>query len=300
MTSLTLIQGGPGWRRTWNRRLGEGRGRIVILNGVAREHYGGDREGAFSIKWMPKGSSVYRVEGASHRLSSDHAVILNARQPYELEFTSRAGSESLCVFFTDDLVARAWRDLNAPDELDAGEDDGDGALPEFPDLVFRPTEPVAKRLASLRDGYQHPDPSILPGEEEMLGLLVRLLTTARDHGRAASRLPAAKASTQRRLAARIERARELIEYSEEAPSLDALAEASALSKFHLLRSFKAAYGCTPSAYWRGRRLDRARTLLRGASMSVAEIGQALGYESVSAFIRAFRRHFGVNPSAVRA
>ncbi len=302
MTRLTFIQGGPGWRRTWSRDLGgaSGASAILVLNGHAREHHGGDREGAFSIKWMPRGSSVYRVEGASHRISAGRAVILNARQPYELEFTDRAASESLCVFFSNDLVAQAWRDLFRPELIEAEGLDGAETLPEFPDLVFRPADAVAARIAALRDGYGHPDPAAAPREEDLLGLLIGLLRTARAHGETASRLPAAKASTRRLLTARVERARELLEHSKDEPSLDALAAASALSKFHLLRSFKAAFGCTPAAYHRRRRLQQAGALLRATPMSVAEIGAALGYESPSAFIRAFRRHFGGNPSAIRA
>ena len=109
-----------------------------------------------------------------------------------------------------------------------------------------------------------------------------------------------KPSTRRLLAARLERARELIEDSAAEPSLGEIAQAAALSKFHLLRLFKAAFGCTPSAYWRARRLDRGRRLLKATPMSVSEIAGALGYESASAFIRAFRRHFGTTPQAFRA
>ena len=46
-------------------------------------------------------------------------------------------------------------------------------------------------------------------------------------------------------------------------------------------------------------MDRAKRLLAATPMSVAAIGEALGYESTGAFIRAFRRHFGVTPSAIR-
>ncbi len=34
-------------------------------------------------------------------------------------------------------------------------------------------------------------------------------------------------------------------------------------------------------------------------MSVTEIACALGYQDPSAFIRAFRRHFGTTPQAIR-
>jgi len=299
MTELTYIQGGEGQRRVWRRRLGEASASsIVVLNGQSREHWVRDPDGAFSIKWMPQGRAIYRTQGVGHMLSGANAVILNQAQPYELEFLDRTGTESLCVFISDDLVAGAWRDLAQLDP--AGEAPPETALiPQFPDLVFRPPPSIASDLAGLRESYGAEDPSELAAEERLLGLVSRLVASAQGHRRMAERLPAAKASTRRLLAGRVERARQLLLDSQAEPTLDQLARASALSKFHLLRLFKAAFGCTPSAYVGRRRMGRARRLLRATPMTVAAIGEALGYESTSAFIRAFRRHFGVTPSAIR-
>ena len=299
MTQLTFIQGGDDGRQVWRRRLGDARSpsAITVLNGKARRHWITDATGAFSIKWMPRGRAVYRSEGASHFLSGAHAVILNQAQPYELEFLEPTGAESFCVFVSDDLVESAWRDIAEPEALD--DEALAGRIPQFPDLVFRPPQAISSSLAQLRDDFCCGDPSGLSAEERMLGLVRELVAAAQGHRRLAGRLPAAKASTRRLLAARVERARELIESSDATPTLDALAQAAAVSKFHLLRLFTAAFGCTPSAYASRRRVERGRRLLEATSMTVAAIGEALGYESTGAFIRAFRRHFGVTPSAIR-
>ena len=300
MTTATYIQGGPGWRRTWRRSLGVGPGQITVLNGRARDYAVRDPLGAFSIKWAPRGRMVYRTDGVSHALSGEHAVILNQAQPYELEFLDRGGTESFCIFFSDELVAQAWRDLSRPDLADDPEPVGARLTETFPDLVSRPPPVIRAALAKLRSGYGRADPSDLAVEEDFVELLSGLVRAAQAHRLRTGRIPAVKPSTRRLLAARLERARELIEDAVEEPSLDAISQASTLSKFHLLRLFKAAFGCTPSAYWRARRLDHGRKLLRATPMSVAEIAEALGYESASTFIRAFRRHFGTTPQAIRA
>ena len=299
MTQVTYIQGGPGWRRVWRRTLGEAPGAITVLNGLARDYAVRDPQGGFSIKTMPRGRAVYRTDGASHPLSGDHAVILNQAQPYELEFLDRQGTESMCVFFSDDLVAQAWRDLARPDLADDPEPVGGGMIQAFPDHVFRPAAAIRQALARLRDGYGRTDPSNIAVEEDFIELLTGLVRAAHADRLRAERIPAVKASTRRLLVGRLERARERIEDSSSEPTLGEIAAAAAISKFHLLRLFKAAFGCTPSAYWRARRLDRGRSLLRATSMSVAEIASALGYEDASAFIRAFRRHFGTTPQAIR-
>lgn len=299
MTQATYIQGGPGWRKTWRRSFGAGAGAVTVLNGHARDYAVRDPHGAFSIKWMPQGRAVYRVDGASHPLSGEHAVILNQAQPYELEFLDRRGTESLCVFFSDELVAQGLHDLERPDLADDAGPVGARLTGTFPDLVFRPGPEVRRALARLRDGFGRADPSALAVEEEHLELLAGLLSAAHAHRLRTERLPAVKPSTRRLLAGRLERAREMLEDSDREPSLGEVAEAAAISKFHLLRLFKSAFGCTPSGYWRARRLDRGRRLLVATSMTVAEIAVALGYEDASAFIRAFRRHFGTTPQAIR-
>jgi AraC-like DNA-binding protein len=300
MTELTYIRGGEAGRRVWRRRLGEpSASAITVLSGQSRQHWVRDPEGAFSIKWMPKGRAIYRTQGASHVLTGADAVILNQAQPYELEFLDRTGTESFCVFISDDLVAAAWHELARLDPAGEAPAPASALIPQFPDLVFRPPASIAAELASLRESFGADDPSELAAEERLLGLVSRLVASAQGHRRMAARLPAAKASTRRMLAGRLERARQMIEDSHGEPTLDELARASALSKFHLLRLFKAAFGCTPSAYVGRKRMHRARRLLRATPMTVAAIGEALGYESASAFIRAFRRHFGVTPSAIR-
>lgn len=299
MTELTYIQGGDDGRRVWRRRLGaaDSPSAITVLNGKARRHWITDATGAFSIKWMPRGRAVYRSEGASHLLSGAHAVILNQAQPYELEFLEPTGAESFCVFVSDDLVESAWRGIAEPDAAD--DELGSGRIPQFPDMVFRPPQTIAAELARLRSDLGDGDPSALAVEERMLGLVRDLVASAQGHRRLAARLPAAKASTRRLLAARVERARELIESSAETPTLDELARVAAVSKFHLLRLFSAAFGCTPSAYAGRKRVERGRRLLEATPMRVTAIAEALGYESPGAFIRAFRRHFGVTPQAIR-
>jgi AraC family transcriptional regulator, activator of mtrCDE len=46
-------------------------------------------------------------------------------------------------------------------------------------------------------------------------------------------------------------------------------------------------------------MERAQGLLRHTHLSVAEVAGRLGYESQSAFAKAFRRHAGVAPRLFR-
>jgi AraC-like DNA-binding protein len=98
----------------------------------------------------------------------------------------------------------------------------------------------------------------------------------------------------------LRRARDLIDLRYAEPlDLAALAREAGYSKFHFARAFAAAYGETPRAYLTRRRLERAKTLLRVANLSVTEICFLVGFESLGSFSALFRRVVGRTPSAYR-
>jgi AraC family transcriptional regulator len=83
-------------------------------------------------------------------------------------------------------------------------------------------------------------------------------------------------------------------------SLTALAAQSGLSAFHLHRMFRAAAGETPKQFTLRLRLDRAALLLLKGEDSVLNVALSCGFGSHESFCRAFRRRFGMRPSAYRA
>ena len=99
----------------------------------------------------------------------------------------------------------------------------------------------------------------------------------------------------------LRRARDLIDRDYTAPlDLDAMARAAGYSKYHFARSFAAAYGETPAAYLTRRRIERAKSLLRGANLGVTEVCYTVGFESLGSFSRLFSQLVGRSPSAYRA
>jgi AraC-like DNA-binding protein len=99
----------------------------------------------------------------------------------------------------------------------------------------------------------------------------------------------------------LRRARDLMDRDYAAPlDLDAVADASGYSKYHFARSFAAAYGESPAAYLARRRIERAKSLLRTANLTVTEVCFMVGFESVGSFSSLFRKLVGQSPSAYRA
>ena len=83
-------------------------------------------------------------------------------------------------------------------------------------------------------------------------------------------------------------------------SLATLAAEAGLSPFHLHRLFVDVAGETPKAYTQRLRLSRAGVLLLTSGQSVLEIALDCGFQSHEVFARAFRKRFGMTPTAYRA
>jgi len=98
----------------------------------------------------------------------------------------------------------------------------------------------------------------------------------------------------------LRRARDLTDRDFAQPlTLDAMARAANLSKFHFARAFAAAYGETPRTYLTRRRMERAKDLLRAANLTVTEVCYLVGFESLGSFSSRFKQLVGQSPSEYR-
>jgi AraC family transcriptional regulator len=86
----------------------------------------------------------------------------------------------------------------------------------------------------------------------------------------------------------------------EPSTLDDVARASGMSRFHLARTFAAVVGQPVVAYARGRRLTEAARRLADGAPDILSVALDAGYGSHEAFTRAFRDQFGLTPEEARA
>jgi AraC family transcriptional regulator, regulatory protein of adaptative response / methylated-DNA-[protein]-cysteine methyltransferase len=97
----------------------------------------------------------------------------------------------------------------------------------------------------------------------------------------------------------LEHVRQLLERADEAPTLQALAEAASLSPSHLQRAFRRRYGMSPAEYHRARRFGQLKTALRkGAAVSDAVYDA--GFGSGSRVYEHSDRLLGMTPASYRA
>lgn len=78
-----------------------------------------------------------------------------------------------------------------------------------------------------------------------------------------------------------------------------LAREVGLSREHLARCFKAAYGQSPGRFCAELRLQRAKDLLQISQASIEQIALQCGYLDPNTFSRAFKAKFGHSPARFR-
>ncbi|MGA6167005.1 helix-turn-helix domain-containing protein [Amycolatopsis magusensis] len=82
-------------------------------------------------------------------------------------------------------------------------------------------------------------------------------------------------------------------------TLAEIAAEAHLSVYHFIRVFRAATGETPHRFLTRLRIERARGLLSGSDLTLAQIADRCGFASPGALSAAFLGHVGVRPSVYR-
>lgn len=78
-------------------------------------------------------------------------------------------------------------------------------------------------------------------------------------------------------------------------SLEDMAQAANISKYHFSRLFTAVMGITPWDYLTKIRMEKAVYLLQTHSYKIYEVAEMVGYTTVNYFDKVFRKSFGTSP-----
>ncbi len=100
---------------------------------------------------------------------------------------------------------------------------------------------------------------------------------------------------------RIENVIEHIQFNlDQDSTIEKLASIACLSPFHFHRIFKGMIGEGVAEFSRRLKIERAAANLRYEQFSITHLAMEAGYDSTDAFTRAFKKQYGVTPSAFRA
>lgn len=115
------------------------------------------------------------------------------------------------------------------------------------------------------------------------------------------RCPGRTLARKRQVMARMQRVRMFMEgNTHRNVRLAELAEVSRFSEWWVSKTYRAIYGETIQESSLRLRMQRARKLLETSSMSIAELGEACGFNDPCSFARLFKRRHGLTASNWRA
>ena len=269
---------GPQQQRAVWRRVSPAPGQVLdLLHARMTEPYAPHVHGVFSIGVCTDGVEVIRYRGGQHYAAPGSVVILEPDEPH-------TGGPAGPGEFT-------YRVMYPAAELLTELLDGDpGWVPWFPEGVVE--DPwLAAGLRRMHAALcAETDP--LAAETRLSWLLGELVR------RHAAAPPAAWTSRECYGVARRVTAR-LADQLREPPALAELAAEAGLSRYQLVRSFRAEVGMPPYAWLAQHRVARARVLLE-RGYRPAEAAIQTGFADQAHLTRWFRRYYGITPGAYRS
>lgn len=273
----------------------------VFLSGRAYRYEAAASAPPLSIKTMDNGVAKYRAGRRHFAVDESGYLVLNDRQPYEIEINSYSLVESFVIFFPQGWAEETLRALTAKEDLLLDQPEGTGAdVINFFEKFTPHDEWVTPVLRRLHTAYKRGPVSDIYLEENLRDLLEGLLRARGQCLREINALPNLRASTRHEIWVRTHRAADFIRAHCEQPlTLKEISAAACLSPFHCLRVFKQVFGKTPGEFVAECRSERAAFLLDRTALPVTEIAAAVGYESLGSFITWFGKHFGRSPLQFR-
>jgi AraC-like DNA-binding protein len=275
-----------------------GRTNAVLWGRGSRGHHVQAYAGPLSLKAVLRGRGVWETDEGRHALDERSWLVLNEAQPHSLTIESGRPVETFCIFFARGYVPRVKAALVRTEAALA--DEPSAVVPHtFREVEHRHGSSLTEALLALRAALQADEDGLIL-EERLLALTRSLVGSEVDLDHAAARLPAVRPSTREEVLRRLLRARSHAEDAlGETLSLDRLAREAAMSPFHFHRAFARAFGETPAAFVRRRRLERARQALLTTDRPVTDVCLDAGFSSLGSFSTLFRAYFGLSPSEAR-
>lgn len=251
-------------------------------------------EQRLSIKAAWGGEERYFIDNRTLTVDDDNYLIVNDRRTYASSLRSVRPVHSFSIFFRPGAAEEVLNGMLTPQDriLERG-----GETPvrsvEFAEHL-RPHDrlvtPVLRHIAfHVEQGVD--DEAWY--DEQLSFLLERMLSSHRVTAQAIQSLAASRAGKRQELYRRLGWGRDFIHANyRRAITIDDMASAACLSKFHFIRLFHALEGVTPYRYLQRKRVAAARRLLSTTDLTHVEIAEQVGFDHRSTMFRHMRRLTG--------
>jgi AraC-like DNA-binding protein len=268
------------FRREFYRRWG--RENCVISGSAHRAEYRVFRQ-MLSIKCVARGTEDYFIDRRRIRVTDGTWLVLNEGRAYGSLLEGPGEAYMFSIFFRPGLAREIAGGLrqSLSQALDSGP--GDPTVDaEFAETLRHHDSSVSPVLRYIQREVAQGMRDELWLEEQCQFLLTRLLRSQQRQPRPLDDISAMRPERRVELLRRLERAEDFMHARlPESISLQDIAAAAHISRFHFLRVFQSVYGVTPVAFLRDLRVRRALALLESTRHGVAEIAMSVGMSRVA-------------------
>lgn len=246
-----------------------------------------------------QGSCNYYINGQKNPIDESKVFFINRGSQLAIKSTE-AGAAPALLFFRSQLPDLVQHSLNYSDEA---------LLENFDNLPYdfsyleriHVNQHLRNTILSLIElGGSSSSFAALKADIEIRTLFEDLLKENREAYKSSQNIQAIKASTRLEIFKRVALAKNWMEENYNAAiNLEDIAAVAAMNSQHFLRMFKQAYCITPHQYLIDLKLRNAKQLLESTKLTINEICQNIGFESVFSFSILYKKRFGLPPSYFR-
>ena len=290
-------------KTNFENRVGEGDLQLkesgwpsVVLNVTTEKTERNNIKAPLSLFTNFSGKSMVRADGKEIVVGPDAFCLVNKGDIYDLSIIED-DTETFNIHFGDQLYTQTSHLVTS-----SHQDLLDNIQPSDPKNHLTCShwrdDRVDQYLKRMKRFYENPNKA---EDEELLlsELLTLMLVKSGERSLGLEKIGAQKASTKKELLSRVSLARDYIhDCFKQRVSIDELASIAMMSKFHFLRVFKEAFGCTPHQYLMNIRLEKAEKLLK-SDMTVEQVAFSIGFEEVNSFYQFYKKRRSATPSQNR-
>jgi AraC family transcriptional regulator len=227
-------------------------------------------------------------------VDDDSYLILNDRRTYSSSLRSARPIRSFSIFFRPGFAEEVLGGmLTAQDRILDRCSEPQRRPVEFAEHLRRHDRLVTPVLRYIAFHVDQGVDDEAWYEEQLSFLLERMLGSHRATAQAMQSLPASRSAKRLELYRRLSWGRDFIHSNYHRPiTIEDMARAACLSKFHFIRLFHALEGVTPYRYLQQKRVAAAQRLLATTQLSHVEIADRVGFDHRSTMFRHMRRETG--------
>jgi AraC family transcriptional regulator len=273
----------------------------IIFNAKSSRSHCDRHVGCLSMKTVLSGEEWYGIGNLKKTIRPGQFLILNDDQEYSSTVDTSVETNVVSIFFMQEFASSVFRDvLRNENTLLENPFESGGKPLEFFQTLYDTDPSIQKKLLNLINSLEGQGYETDMVNEQLFFLLSDLVRFHKIEVFRVNEINAVKPSTRMEIYKRICIVKDFLHSNYmERPSLSDAGTEACLSVPQLIRQFKTVYNVTPHQYLTRIRLVNAARLLKHTSTPVHEITWMCGFENVSAFCRAFKSSYGVQPSNFR-